>query len=78
MAFSPVKPYQLAACTSFKLQLFDPTPFQLKREITRSKETIHCASYRNDGKLIVLGDSSGLIQVASEFKLAVVPHPFCF
>jgi U3 small nucleolar RNA-associated protein 15 len=58
-----VKPLDLAACTAFKLQIYSADTFSLKREITRTKETIHTASYREDGKLLVLGDSTGLLQV---------------
>ncbi|KAJ1645306.1 U3 small nucleolar RNA-associated protein [Coemansia asiatica] len=63
LEFSPVKPHDLVATASTRLQLYNGRTGQLKKSITRFNSPAHSGSFRSDGKLLVAGDESNLVQV---------------
>eukprot|EP00041_Stephanoeca_diplocostata_P010066 m.159431 g.159431 ORF g.159431 m.159431 type:complete len:510 (+) comp18006_c0_seq1:244-1773(+) len=63
ISFSPVRPYDFAAATSLKVQLYSSVDNKLKRSITRFKDVAYGCSFRNDGKLMVAGCETRNIQV---------------
>eukprot|EP00730_Choanoeca_flexa_P016861 TRINITY_DN8049_c0_g1_i2.p1 TRINITY_DN8049_c0_g1~~TRINITY_DN8049_c0_g1_i2.p1 ORF type:complete len:516 (+),score=138.69 TRINITY_DN8049_c0_g1_i2:43-1548(+) len=61
--FSPTAPYNYAVTAGQKITIYDSQTHQPKKNLTRFKATATSGRYRHDGKLIVAGDHSGLIQV---------------
>ena len=47
-----------------KVQIFDKNTNEVKRTSTRSKDNLFGARFRDDGRLMVTGGESGLIQVS--------------
>lgn len=61
--FSPVAPYDCLVTCSGKIQIFAPYTHEVKRTSNRNKENVYGTRYRLDGKLMVAGGDSGLVQV---------------
>ncbi|KAK9712599.1 U3 small nucleolar RNA-associated protein 15 [Basidiobolus ranarum] len=61
--FSPVAPYDFAVTSSARVQVYSSKTHSVKKTISRFKDTAYSGSFRNDGKLIVSGDGTGLVQV---------------
>ncbi|KAJ1933711.1 U3 small nucleolar RNA-associated protein, partial [Kickxella alabastrina] len=63
LEFSPIKPHDLVVTASTRLQMYSGRTGQLKKSITRFNSPAHSGSFRSDGKLLVAGDDSNLVQV---------------
>ncbi|KAJ1663487.1 U3 small nucleolar RNA-associated protein [Coemansia sp. RSA 1813] len=63
LEFSPVKPHDLVATASMRLQLYNGRTGQLKRTFARFTGPAHSGSFRSDGKLLVAGDDTNVVQV---------------
>ncbi|KAI9304399.1 WD40-repeat-containing domain protein [Cunninghamella echinulata] len=61
--FSPVAPYDFAVTSSTRVQIYSSKTHQPKKTISRFKDIAYSASFRHDGKLIVAGDATGLVQL---------------
>ncbi|KAI8970331.1 WD40-repeat-containing domain protein [Mycotypha africana] len=61
--FSPVSPYDFAVTSSTRVQIYSSKTHQPKKTISRFKDTAYSGSFRQDGKLIVAGDATGLVQM---------------
>ncbi|CAO3616719.1 unnamed protein product [Cunninghamella blakesleeana] len=61
--FSPVAPYDFAVTSSTRVQIYSAKTHQPKKTISRFKDIAYSASFRHDGKLIVAGDATGLVQL---------------
>ncbi|KAI8366834.1 WD40-repeat-containing domain protein [Radiomyces spectabilis] len=61
--FSPVAPYDFAVTSSTRVQIYSSKTHQPKKTISRFKDIAYSASFRHDGKLVVAGDATGLVQV---------------
>jgi len=61
--FCKVKPYHSVVTCSGKIQIFAPYTNEVKRTYTRNKENYYGTKYRSDGKLLVVGGESGLVQI---------------
>lgn len=61
--FCKVKPYNSVVTCSGKIQIFAPYSNEVKRTYTRNKENYYGTKYRSDGKLLVVGGESGLVQI---------------
>eukprot|EP00045_Choanoeca_perplexa_P005134 m.43687 g.43687 ORF g.43687 m.43687 type:complete len:498 (+) comp12952_c0_seq1:110-1603(+) len=61
--FSPAAPHHYAVTAGSKITLYDSRTHQAKKNLTRFKATATSGRFRQDGKLLVAGDHSGLIQV---------------
>ncbi|RCH83564.1 snoRNA-binding rRNA-processing protein [Rhizopus azygosporus] len=61
--FSPVSPYDFAVTSSTRVQVYSSKTHQPKKTISRFKDIAYSGSFRQDGKLIVAGDATGLIQM---------------
>ncbi|KAJ3125727.1 snoRNA-binding rRNA-processing protein [Nowakowskiella sp. JEL0407] len=72
VCFSPAKPYDFAVTSSSRVQLYNSKTNAVKRTITRFKDTAYSASFRDDGKLIVAGDGTGLVQIFDANSRAVL------
>ncbi|KAI9502955.1 U3 small nucleolar RNA-associated protein [Coemansia spiralis] len=72
LEFSPVKPHDLLVTASMRLQLYNGRTSQLKRSISRFTGTAHSGSFRSDGKLIVAGDDTNLVQVFDSSSRAIL------
>ncbi|KAF7432961.1 hypothetical protein PC9H_004905 [Pleurotus ostreatus] len=61
--FSPSRPHRYAVTAATRVQIYAPRTQKVTKTISRFKEVVRSASFRNDGKLLAAGDDSGLIQV---------------
>ncbi|CAG8645358.1 9270_t:CDS:10, partial [Cetraspora pellucida] len=61
--FSPIQPYDFAITSSTRVQIYSSQTYKVKKTISRFNDIAYCGTIRNDGKLLVAGDATGLIQV---------------
>ncbi|KAF9075755.1 WD40 repeat-like protein [Rhodocollybia butyracea] len=61
--FSPAKPHRYAVTAATRVQLYAPRTQKVTKTISRFKDIARSGSIRQDGKLLVAGDDTGLIQV---------------
>lgn len=61
--FSPSKPHRYAVTAATRVQIYAPRTQKITKTISRFKDVARSGNIRPDGKLIVAGDDSGLIQV---------------
>jgi len=69
---SPVHPYDALVTSSGKVQIFEQSTNVVKRTSTRSKDNTYGARFRADGKLMVTGGESGLVQVLDTQSRAIL------
>lgn len=67
--FSSSRPYQYAVTSGTRIQVFAPKTQKVVKNIARFKDTARSANIRSDGKLVVAGDDSGLVQVIKQSAL---------
>src|ERR1700722_7075316 len=70
--FSPSKPHRFAVTAATRIQIYAPHTQKVIKTISRFKDVARCGHIRSDGKLIVAGDDSGLVQVRIRER-AIVP-----
>ncbi|TFK43490.1 Trp-Asp repeat-containing protein [Crucibulum laeve] len=61
--FSPSKPHRYAVTAATRVQIYAPRTQKVTKTISRFKDVARSGSIREDGKLVVAGDDSGLVQV---------------
>ncbi|KAJ3299413.1 snoRNA-binding rRNA-processing protein [Borealophlyctis nickersoniae] len=61
--FSPVAPYDFAVTSSTRVQVYGTATSSVKKSISRFKDTAYSGCIRGDGKLLVAGDATGLVQL---------------
>ncbi|KZT12456.1 WD40 repeat-like protein [Laetiporus sulphureus 93-53] len=61
--FSPSKPHRYAVTAATRVQIYAPRTQKVTKTIARFKDVARSGCIRGDGKLVVAGDDSGLIQV---------------
>ncbi|THH15492.1 hypothetical protein EW146_g4995 [Bondarzewia mesenterica] len=62
--FSPCKPHRYAVTAATRVQIYAPRTQKITKTISRFNDVARSGCIRADGKLLVAGDDSGLIQVA--------------
>ena len=62
--FSPSKSHCYAVTAATRVQIYAPRTHKLLKTISRFKDITRSGCIREDGKLLVAGDDSGLIQVS--------------
>jgi len=61
--FSPTKPHRYVVTAATRVQVYAPRTQRITKTISRFKDVARSGCIRDDGKLIVAGDDTGLIQV---------------
>jgi len=61
--FSPSKPHRYAVTAATRVQIYAPRTQKVTKTISRFKDVARSANIRPDGKLVVAGDDTGLVQV---------------
>ncbi|ODQ81137.1 hypothetical protein BABINDRAFT_170780 [Babjeviella inositovora NRRL Y-12698] len=61
--FNPVSPHDFAVTSSTRIQVFGSKTRQVVKTFSRFKETVYSGEFRHDGRLLVAGDASGLVQI---------------
>ncbi|KAF7796092.1 hypothetical protein EIP86_007263 [Pleurotus ostreatoroseus] len=61
--FSPSKPHRYAVTAATRVQIYAPRTQKVTKTISRFKDVARSGCIRNDGKLVVAGDDSGLVQI---------------
>ncbi|KAF8897576.1 WD40-repeat-containing domain protein [Infundibulicybe gibba] len=61
--FSPSKPHRYAVTAATRIQIYAPRTQKVTKTISRFKDIARSGNIRGDGKLVVAGDDSGLVQI---------------
>ncbi|KZT62221.1 WD40 repeat-like protein [Calocera cornea HHB12733] len=61
--FSPSRPHRYAVTASTRVQIYAPRTQKVVKTISRFKDVARSGHIRGDGKLVVAGDDTGLIQL---------------
>lgn len=61
--FSPSTPHRYVVTSGTRLQVYTPKTQRVVKTISRFKDTVRSGHLRDDGKLIIAGDDSGLVQI---------------
>ncbi|KAF8655233.1 hypothetical protein AX16_003139 [Volvariella volvacea WC 439] len=61
--FSPARPHRYAVTAATRVQIYAPRTQKVTKTITRFKDIARSGNIREDGKLVVAGDDSGLVQM---------------
>ena len=61
--FSPARPHRYAVTAATRIQIYAPRTQKVVKTISRFKDVARSGHIRADGKLVVAGDDSGLVQV---------------
>ena len=72
--FSPTSSHILAISSSARVQIYNANSRQLVKSISRFKDTVLCAEFRRDGKLLLASDKAGAIQVFDLSSRAILRH----
>jgi len=70
--FNPVSPHDLAFTSSTRIQILSAKTLQVQKTIAKFKDTVYSGEFRPDGKLLVAGDATGLIQCFDASSRAVL------
>ncbi|KIO32832.1 hypothetical protein M407DRAFT_211574 [Tulasnella calospora MUT 4182] len=70
--FASVEPHKYAVTSAMRVQIFAPRTQKVVKTITRFNDVARSGNIRHDGKLLVAGDDSGLIQVFDITSRAVL------
>ena len=62
--FSTAKPHRYAVTAATRVQIYAPRTQKVTKTISRFKDVARSGHIRQDGKLVVAGDDTGLIQVS--------------
>lgn len=60
--FNPAQPHDLAFTSSTKVQILSTKTSQVQKTISKFNDTVYSGEFRNDGRLLVAGDATGMIQ----------------
>jgi U3 small nucleolar RNA-associated protein 15 len=72
--FSSSSPHNLAISSSARVQIYNPNSRQLIKTLSRFKDTVQCAEFRSDGKLLLASDKTGTIQLFDLSSRAILQH----
>lgn len=61
--FSQTTPYDFAVTSSTRVQIYSSKTHSVKKTISRFKDVASSGYIRADGKLVVAGDATGLVQL---------------
>lgn len=61
--FSPSKPHRYAVTAATRVQIYAPRTQKVTKTISRFKDVARSGNIRSDGKLVIAGDDTGLVQV---------------
>ncbi|CCG83675.1 protein of unknown function [Taphrina deformans PYCC 5710] len=61
--FSPVSPHDFAVSASTRIQIYSSKTRSVAKTISRFSDITFGAEFRKDGKLLVSGDATGLVQI---------------
>lgn len=76
--FSNTKPHRYAVTAATRVQVYTPRTQKITRTISRFKDVARSGNIRPDGKLVVAGDDSGLVQVRLvQFLTCRCMNSFC-
>ncbi|KAJ3149872.1 snoRNA-binding rRNA-processing protein [Geranomyces michiganensis] len=61
--FSPLAPHDFAVTSSTRVQVYSTSTHTVKKTLSRFQDTAYSGNVRGDGKLLVAGDATGLVQL---------------
>ncbi|SCV00349.1 LAMI_0G04434g1_1 [Lachancea mirantina] len=66
--FNPAQPHDFAIASSTRVQLFSSRTRQVIKTFSRFKDVVYSASFREDGKLLAMGDATGMVTVYDSYN----------
>ena len=63
MHFSPTAPHRFAVTSGTRIQIYSPKTTRVVKTISRFKQVARGGRLRDDGKLVIAGDDTGLVQI---------------
>lgn len=66
--FSQAAPYRYAVTSGTRIQIYSSKTNRVVKTISKFKEIARSGSIRDDGKLIVASDDSGMVQVSVQMN----------
>lgn len=66
--FNPQSPHDFAVCSSTRIQIFSSKTRQVIKTFSRFKDTVLSGQFRQDGKLLVASDKSGLVSIYDSYQ----------
>jgi U3 small nucleolar RNA-associated protein 15 len=63
--FAPTRPHRYAVTAATRVQIYAPRTQKITKTISRFKDIARSANIRADGKLVIAGDDTGLVQVGT-------------
>ncbi|XP_065199271.1 U3 small nucleolar RNA-associated protein 15 homolog [Sycon ciliatum] len=70
--FSPTEPHDFAVTSATRVQVYSSATNQVKRSITRFRETVYSAKFRHDGQLLAGGGEEGIVKVFNLTSRAIL------
>lgn len=70
--FASAKPHRYAVTAATRVQIYAPRTQKVVKTISRFKDVARSAHLRHDGKLLVAGDDTGLVQVFDVHSRAIL------
>jgi len=61
--FSPVNPHDIIISSAARVQIFSSKTRTVAKTISRFKDTVYSGNIRSDGRILVAGDKTGLVQI---------------
>lgn len=74
VSFCASPPYEFCVASSTRVMVYDPKINKPRKTISRFKDIVHTANFRNDGKLLVAGGEDRLVQLFDLSSRAVLRH----
>ncbi|AET41229.1 snoRNA-binding rRNA-processing protein UTP15 Ecym_7403 [Eremothecium cymbalariae DBVPG len=68
ISFNPQHPHDFAVTSSTRVQVFSSRTRQVIKTFSRFKDVVYSASFRQDGKLLVAGDATGLVSIYDSYN----------
>ncbi|CAR22516.1 snoRNA-binding rRNA-processing protein UTP15 [Lachancea thermotolerans CBS 6340] len=82
ISFNPTHPNDFAITSSTRVQLFSSRTRQVIKTFSRFKDVVYSASFRQDGKLLAMGDATGRVSIYDSYNprtqlvsIAASSHP---
>src|SRR5947208_3115155 len=61
--FSPATPHDIVVSSATRVQIFSSKTRAVSKTVARFKDTVYSANIRRDGRVLVAGDATGLMQL---------------
>lgn len=68
ISFNPQSPHDFAVTSSTRVEIYSSRTRQVIKTFSRFKDIVYSSSFRQDGKLLVAGDATGLVSIYDSYN----------